>query len=116
MIPAPPRETPPCSADVLAVLTLVGLAHALGVTVSGARRLVLRESIPHAKVGRKIVVRACDFDAWLASRLVRTAPRPAPMPPPTPPEWARDLLRRGSRSGMTAADARASQASRKGAR
>lgn len=89
------RAAPP-AAPLL--LLLPELARTLGLrTTSAARRFVLREGVPHVRLGRKrIAVRAEALDAWLAAREEATRPPPS-APPAPPPEWARDLLARRRR-------------------
>lgn len=87
----------PIALRVLAVILGLGSAN-------GARRLVLREQIPHVVLGRKIVVRAHALDAWLAEQ--ETTSKAFPLPVPKPSAFAVALLTRGRRPGRVAAEAR----------
>ena len=81
--PTPPTGVGPT--ELPALLTLAILANALGTTTSGARRLVIREGIPHVRLGKRIVVRRADFEGWLeAHPCALRSPRcaaPAASPP-----------------------------------
>lgn len=82
------------------VLFLPDLALVLGVeTPSAARRLVLREGIPHLRVGRRMAVRRQALLEWVAGREDSSGARPGPPPVPRAPNWTKDLLKGQRRSG-----------------
>lgn len=76
------------------------LAPILGTrSPSGARRIIVREGIPHGFLSRRMFVRRAALAAWFEGREAPAPPRCAPPPVPPPPPWAVDLLSRRRRNG-----------------
>lgn len=72
---------------------------------SGRRSILRGECGPYFRRGRRVYVLRTSFLAHLEAQAVVVTPR-GPVPIPQAPEWARELLKRGRRRGLSAAEAR----------
>ena len=55
------------------LLTVREVAQATSLSEAFWRKAILNRRISFAKLGRRVVIRRCDLDAWIAVRMVEAA-------------------------------------------